>query len=122
MDIQVDSTRMVRMLCQDMLGNPNGVANLPLRSLAIRLPVIPGREVHNGINGEHCDLRIVRKTPCGFDHRLSVGSVKGGPLCLWGIRIAGGEGIDESLFPLAEPRCERLGLRNGGYRWTLCSV
>src|ERR1043166_1933743 len=101
MDIQVDSARMVRMPCQDVLGNPDGIANLPLGGLAIRLPVIPGREVHDGINSEYGYLRIVRKAPCSFGHRLGVGAVQGSPLRLWGIRIAGDEGVNERLFPLA---------------------
>src|SRR5215468_9163262 len=93
MDIQVDGARMVRVLSQDAFGSPYGVASLALGGLAICLPVIPGREVHEGVDREDSDLRIIRKAPRGVRHRLGIGAVEGGSLYLWVICITFGQGL-----------------------------
>src|SRR5438552_3929065 len=115
MDIQVDGARMVRVLSQDAFGDPYGVANLPLGGLAICLPVIPGREIHDGVDREDRNLRIVRKAPRGVSHRLCVGAVEGGPLYLWVIRVTFDQGLDQGLFSRTGPRRQRFGFGDRGH-------
>ena len=121
MDIQVDGARMVRVLSQDAFGDPHGVANLPLRGLAICLPVIPGREVHDGVDREDRNLRIVRKAPRGVSHRLRVGAVEGGPFDLWVICVAFDQGLDQGLFPRTGPWCQCFGFGDRGHGGISCS-
>src|SRR5262249_18469534 len=61
MDIQVDGARMIGMCGQDTLCRLDSIAYLSLGGRAIHLPVIPRREIHDGVDVEYGYLRIIRK-------------------------------------------------------------
>ena len=98
---------------QRELEQPQHLAGV-LPRLALRGPVVPGREVHQGLGGEGGDVDVVGMIALHPLHGLGVGAVERGSM-VGGIRgVAGGEGGDQRALLGARSGLEPSGALHGG--------
>ncbi len=99
-DVVVDRAGMLRIGRQHPFQCRDDVRGAALRRAAGVRPVIPGRQIHHRLGRQDSDLRILGKPPCDLGHRVGVGRVE--RLAVGGrtLRVAVGEGVDQSTLPV----------------------
>ena len=111
MDVHVDRARVVGI---GLASTPSIAATAsprrPLARAAIRLPVVPGRGVHQRIGKQHADLRILGKPRMRRGHGVGVRLGKSSLVGRGIARVAGRKSVDQRPFALARVGGARLGV------------
>ena len=115
-DVVVDGAGMVGLAPQHVFQRREDLGRAPLGPRAGRLPVIPGRQVHQGFDMQQRDLRIVRIARCRLAHGLRIGRIERGTVGLGVAGIAAGECRDQVAFAGAGLACRCLRPRDRSQR------
>jgi hypothetical protein len=101
MDVEVDRADMIGVGREDPLDRRDRLADPALGRGAVRLPVIPGRGVHDRIGVQHGDLGIVREARVQLCHGIGIGLIERRPIGSRSGRIAQCQRLDQPLLALA---------------------
>ena len=115
-DVVVDRARMVRTAGQHRLERGEDLGGLALGLGAARLPVVPGREIHQRLGVEDLDVVVLRKARRGRAHGGGVSGVERGPLGLRIGRVALRDRLDQRLLARARRPRVLLRLEHGRHR------
>ena len=96
-DVEMAGARVLRILLDDPFEAGKRFRD-PGLGLALRRPVVPGTQRHQGLAAEHGDIRIVRPAPCDLPHGFGISRVQVAPVFLRLRRIALGECVEQCTF------------------------
>ena len=87
-NVVVDRPRMVRMFVQYPFEDGEDLRRSAFRPAAVRCPVVPRREIHQGLGVEDLDVRVLGVAGRHSIHGRGVGGIESRPLGVFGIALA----------------------------------
>ena len=97
-DVEVDRVRMPRFHGEGRFQRRDQICYGRLQGLAVLLPVVPRRDVHQRIGIEGLDGRIVGIVPGNLRHGLGVGLIQDGTVVVRIGRVSGVQCLDQGLL------------------------
>ncbi len=113
-DVEVDRPRMVGAAVQHRLQRRHLLGGAPLGRLPVRLPVVPGLQVHQRVGEQHLHLDVVRETRGDLGHGLGIGEVERLAVGRRVGAVARGDSLNERALALRAAVAQRHGLGSRG--------